>query len=209
MMRRRVSLPGSLQQLADLLRQDVFVTILVMQEVPEASFGESEPVPGRNVVIAHAGGPGRIQRLGRLLVGDYFKLVAQRHTTQTELDGWHVVPTALFGFALRAGPGRCKTGPGCHRTARRQGGGYRSDAEEITSRCHVSDSSVVLSPTAQSPHIRRYRRHLLGSELSSAHRRASGGDISSAAERRGVSFLQFQRSCHRSTTQIGGVVTMR
>src|SRR2546422_7188537 len=101
-----------------------------MQEVPEASFGESEPVPGRNVVIAHAGGPGRIQRLGRLLVGDYFKLVAQRHTTQTELDGWHVVPTALSGSALHATRGRCKTGPGCHRTARRQGGGYRSEDRE-------------------------------------------------------------------------------
>src|SRR2546426_6994160 len=192
MMRRRVSLPGSLQQLADLLRQDVFVTILVMQEVPEASFGESEPVPGRNVVIAHAGGPGRIQRLGRLLVGDYFKLVAQRHTTQTELDGWHVVPTALSGSALHATRGRCKTGPGCHRTARRQGGGYRSDAEEITCRCHVSDSSVVLSPTAPSPHIRRYRPHLIRSEPSSAPRRPRGAIFPPLAEAGGFRFRESQ-----------------
>jgi len=44
------------------------------------------------VVVAHAGAPGRIQGLIRILVGDDFELVAQRYTAQTELDGWYVVP---------------------------------------------------------------------------------------------------------------------
>src|ERR1700704_2111527 len=98
--RPSVVLLGSLEQLADLGRNDVFVPIPVVQVIPEASFGESEPVPGRHVVIAHAGAPGRIQRLIRLLVGDDFELVAQRDTTQTERDGWYVAPGPLSGSAV-------------------------------------------------------------------------------------------------------------
>src|SRR6267378_4574880 len=135
--RPSVVLLGSLEQLTDLRREDVFVPILVVQVVPEASFGESEPVPGRHVVVAHAGAPGRIQGLIPILVGDDFELVAQRYTAQTELDGWYVVPGPLSGSALLAALRRCRTRPAWDQTAGREGGARCSHAEKIAPRCHV------------------------------------------------------------------------
>lgn len=55
-----------------------------MQEHPVAPFGQVEPIPGRDVEIAHAGVPGSLQRLHCVLVGNDLEFVPERHAAETE-----------------------------------------------------------------------------------------------------------------------------
>src|SRR5260370_38868238 len=56
--RPSVVLLGSLEQLTDFRRENVFVPILVVRVVPEASFSEPQPVPASTVALSHAGSHG-------------------------------------------------------------------------------------------------------------------------------------------------------
>jgi len=55
------------QQPADLGGKHVAAIRLVAQEIADPPFGETQPIPGRDVEIADAAIPGRLQRVHRLL----------------------------------------------------------------------------------------------------------------------------------------------
>ena len=56
------------QQPADLGRDDIGLPRLAAQEMIEPGFGKSQPIEGRGIIVADAGGPGRLEcRLGLLL----------------------------------------------------------------------------------------------------------------------------------------------
>jgi hypothetical protein len=65
-----------LEQLAHLRGQDVVVAVLIVEEVAVTPFPKPKPVPRRHIVVAHAGVPGGLERLGRILIADHFELVA-------------------------------------------------------------------------------------------------------------------------------------
>jgi hypothetical protein len=92
----------SLEELSNLRREQVVLSLLVVQKMTEATLGQAKPIPGSHIEIPNPYGPGGIEGRLSILVGMLVEFVSEGNATKAEAKLRFVdLPTSVIHQNLR------------------------------------------------------------------------------------------------------------